>query len=148
MSRGSWDEYFLLIAEDASTRATCPRRSVGCVLVRDKSILSTGYNGSVRRLSHCDAEGCDMVNDHCVRTVHAEANAIAQAAREGARTMGATAYVTHFPCWTCTKLLLNAGVLRIVSAAAYNNDERVRAACEALGVEILCLKDDSQGARR
>ena len=96
-SRVTWDEYFMNIARVVATRATCDRKHVGAVLVRDKTILSTGYNGSIRGLPHCTEVGCLMENDHCVRTVHAEANAILQAARHGVRIEGADIYVSDVP---------------------------------------------------
>ena len=107
--RASWDEYFMNIAREVSTRSTCDRKFVGAVIVRDKSILATGYNGSIRGLPHCDEEGHLMEDGHCVRTVHAEANAIVQAARNGVRIEGATIYVTASPCWGCFRLIANAG---------------------------------------
>jgi len=116
--RATWDEYFLRIAREVSTRATCSRRSVGCVLVREKKILATGYNGSIRGLAHCTDVGCLMEEDHCVRTVHAEANAIIQAAQP---LEGATAYVTSLPCWSCFRMLANAGIVRIVFDEMYPN---------------------------
>ena len=107
--RVSWDEYFMNIAREVSTRSTCDRKFVGAVIVRDKSILATGYNGSIRGLPHCDEEGHLMEDGHCVRTVHAEANAIVQAARNGVRVEGAHIYVTASPCWGCFRLIANAG---------------------------------------
>src|SRR5262245_45743700 len=88
--RASWDEYFMNIAREVATRSTCDRKFVGAVVVRDRSILATGYNGSIRGLAHCDEEGHLMEEGHCVRTVHAEANAIVQAARNGVRIDGAS----------------------------------------------------------
>lgn len=133
--RKSWPEYFMDIALEVATRATCPRKHVGCVLVEHggKSILATGYNGSVRGGAHCDQEGCDIVESivagevvkNCVRTVHAEANAVAQAAARGVKISGAIAYVTAFPCWPCFKLLANAGVREVVFADAYKPDPRI-----------------------
>lgn len=125
MPRASWDDYFMRMAVAASTRATCDRLHVGCVIVRDRSVIATGYNGSVRGLPHCDDVGHDIVDGHCVRTVHAEANAIAQAAHRGAATDGATAYVTHVPCWPCFRLLVNAGVMRVAYGTPYRGDERI-----------------------
>src|SRR6478752_7299854 len=92
--RGSWDVYFMRIARDVATRATCDRKLVGAVIVRDKNILATGYNGSIRGLGHCDDEGHMMEEGHCVRTIHAEANAVIQAAKNGIRIEAATIYVT------------------------------------------------------
>jgi dCMP deaminase len=135
MSRQSWTEYLLAIAQAVSTRATCDRLHVGCVLVDDgHTILATGYNGSVRGREHCDDVGHDMVEGHCVRTVHAEANAIAQAASNGVRIWGATAFITAYPCWQCAKLLANAGVVHVVCAKAYRIDERV---AKVLYVDIV-----------
>lgn len=118
-ARPSWTRYFLDLARSVSTRATCPRRSVGCVLVRDRQVLATGYNGSMSGAAHCTEAGCLMVDEHCARTIHAEANAIAQAARSGVRLEGATCYVTTRPCWGCLKLLVNAGVTEVQYDEAY-----------------------------
>jgi len=109
------------IAREAATRSTCDRKHVGAVIVRDRSILATGYNGSVRGLPHCDDVGHLMEDHHCVRTVHAEANAIVQAARNGTRLEGAEIYVTCSPCWSCQKLILNAGIVSIVFAEDYRD---------------------------
>jgi dCMP deaminase len=117
--RPTWDEYFLDIAFSVAERSTCDRAHVGAVLVRDKRILATGYNGSPAGLPHCDEVGHLMVDGHCVRTLHAEQNAIIQAALHGVSSEGATAYVTHQPCLTCAKMLINAGVKRVVYAGSY-----------------------------
>lgn len=122
MNRPSWDDYFLDLADHASTRATCPRLSVGCVLVdADRQIVSTGYNGSPRGTVHCSEAGCLLSSNHCIRAVHAEANAVAQAARRGASLGGSTAYVNVHPCPACYNLLVQAGVRRIVYRTAYKN---------------------------
>ena len=118
--RPSWDEYFLKLAMIASERATCPRMHCGCVLVKDKYVLSTGYNGSLPGLDHCEDVGCLIVDNHCVRTNHAEMNAIAQAARHGISIDGAIAYVTNMPCTTCAKALLAAGIVRVVIFSDYH----------------------------
>jgi dCMP deaminase len=106
----NWDRYFLDIAKTVSTRGTCPRLQVGAVIVRDRNILCTGYNGSIRGSAHCTDKGCYMVENHCVRTVHAETNAILQAAKNGVDIKDAYCYVTHSPCINCLKHLLNAGI--------------------------------------
>ena len=98
-SRVDWHTYFMNIARQAATRSTCDRKHVGAVIVRDKTILSTGYNGSIRGMPHCDDVGHLMENGHCVATVHAEANAIIQAAKNGVRIDGAELYTTASPCW-------------------------------------------------
>ena len=118
-ARPGWDEYFMEIAHTVATRATCPRASVGAVLVRDHRILTTGYNGAPRGIAHCTEAGCIVVNDHCQRATHAEANAIVQGALHGVGLQGATAYCTHQPCGNCSKLLISAGVTKIVYDQPY-----------------------------
>ncbi len=118
-ARPGWDEYFMQIARTVATRATCPRASVGAVLTRAKRILTTGYNGAPRGVSHCTDAGCIMVDRHCLRATHAEANAIVQGALHGVSLDGATAYCTHQPCAGCSKLLISAGIVRIVYGDAY-----------------------------
>lgn len=122
--RKNWDEYFMDIARMAATRSTCDRKHVGAVIVRERAILSTGYNGSVPGAPHCDDVGHEMENGHCVRTVHAEANAIIQAARNGVRTDRATIYTTASPCFSCFKLIVGAGIETIVFGEMYR-DERI-----------------------
>lgn len=107
------------VARTVATRATCPRASVGAILVREHRILTTGYNGAPRGVAHCSDIGCEMVAGHCVRSTHAEANAVVQGALHGVGLDGATAYCTHQPCVNCAKLLISAGVVRIVYDAAY-----------------------------
>jgi dCMP deaminase len=134
--RASWDEYFMNIAREVSTRSTCDRKFVGAVIQRDKSILATGYNGSVRGLPHCDEDGHLMEDGHCVRTVHAEANAIVQAARHGVRIDGASIYVTASPCWGCFRLIANAGISRIAFGEFYR-DQRIFEVATRLGIELV-----------
>jgi len=112
--RPDWDEYFLKLAMLASERATCPRMHCGCVLVKDKNVIATGYNGSIPGDDHCEDVGCMVVDNHCVRTVHAEMNALIQAAKRGHAVEGATAYITNTPCTTCAKALITAGIKRVV----------------------------------
>ena len=112
--RPSWDEYFLAIAKETAKRATCKRAKHGCVLVRDNAVISTGYNGSPPGVEHCLDKGCLMLNEHCERCNHAEMNAICQAAKRGASTEGATAYVTGEPCLECVRTLLCAGISKVV----------------------------------
>ena len=136
--RPSWDEYFLKLAMLASERATCPRMHCGCVLVLDRNILATGYNGSLPGLPHCYDEGCLMVNDHCVRTNHAEINAICQASRHGISLAGATAYVTNMPCTNCAKALVGAGIKKVVVFTNYH-DTLAEMFFKEAGVELLRL---------
>lgn len=139
-SRASWDRYFMQIALDVSTRSTCDRKFVGAVIVRDKMILSTGYNGSIRGLPHCDEVGHEMDNGHCVRTVHAEANAIVQAARTGSNIDGSDIYVTASPCYNCFKLIANSGIKRIFYGELYR-DERIKIHAKEAGIELIHLTD-------
>lgn len=119
--RSNWKEYFMVLAHHVATRATCNRKHVGAIIVRDNTILSTGYNGSVRGMDHCDDVGHMMEDGHCIRTVHAEANAIAQAAKNGVSIEGATIYTTASPCWYCFKLSVNSGIKRIIYGENYRN---------------------------
>ena len=134
--RASWDQYFMQIGREVATRSTCDRKHVGAVIVRDKNILATGYNGSIRGLGHCDEEGHMLEDGHCVRTIHAEANAIIQAAKNGVRIEGASIYVTASPCWGCFKMIANAGLTRIVYGAFYR-DQRIFDFAQKLGIELL-----------
>lgn len=143
--RVDWHTYFMNIARVVATRATCDRKHVGAVIVRDKNILSTGYNGSIRGLPHCDDVGHDMVGGHCVRTVHAEANAIIQAARHGVRIDGADIYTTASPCWECFKLIANAGIKRIFYGEFYR-EEKVFQIARELGIELIKIGTDGEGA--
>jgi dCMP deaminase len=138
--RVSWDRYFMDIARVVASRATCDRKHVGAVLVRDKTILATGYNGSIRGMPHCIEVGHMMENDHCVATIHAEANAIIQAAKNGVMIDGATIYVTASPCWSCFKQIANAGVRRIVYGEFYR-DQRIFDVARRLGIDLHHLPD-------
>jgi dCMP deaminase len=137
--RSSWDEYFMEIARQVASRATCDRKHVGAVLVRDRIILSTGYNGSIRGMPHCDEVGHLMENGHCVATVHAEANAVLQAARTGVRIEGSALYTTASPCWPCFKLVANAGIVRIVYGEFYR-DQRIFDVAARLEIELVSLE--------
>jgi dCMP deaminase len=133
--RQGWDEYFMGIAQQAATRSTCSRLKVGAVLVSDRRILATGYNGSVHGLPHCDDVGCQMEDGHCVRTVHAEVNALIQA---GPLSAGADLYVTASPCWACFKCVANAAVKRIVFGKFYS-DARTLETARLCGIECVEL---------
>jgi len=126
--RPSWDDYFLELANAASNRATCDRGKSGCVIVRDKQVLATGYVGSPAGLPHCDDVGHLIkkviqengeISEHCLRTVHAEQNAICQAAKRGISIEGATIYTRMTPCRTCAMLLINCGIQRVVCERKY-----------------------------
>lgn len=143
--RKTWDVYFLDVAEQVSTRSTCDRKHVGAVVVLDRRIVATGYNGSIRGEPHCDEAGHDLVESigadgklapNCVRTVHAEANAIAQAAAHGVALRGATLFVNTYPCWPCFKLLANAGVVEVVYRDGYRVDPRVLESAARIGLLV------------
>jgi dCMP deaminase len=127
--RPSWDEYFMKIAEDVATRSTCIRRSVGAIIVKEKRILATGYNGAPTDISHCTPETCLRTKynvpsgerHELCRGLHAEQNAIIQAAYHGASIKGAVIYVTHQPCSICTKMLINAGIKKVICKSPYND---------------------------
>jgi len=127
------------IATDVATRATCDRKYVGAVIVRDRTILSTGYNGSIRGMDHCDDAGHMMEDGHCVATIHAEQNAIIQAAKNGTAIDGSIIYTTASPCWPCFKMIANAGMKRIVFAEFYR-DERIFSVAEKIGVTLEHLE--------
>jgi dCMP deaminase len=135
VNRPSWDEYFMQIAHMVATRATCPRRSVGAVIVLDKRILATGYNGAPIGLAHCTEVGCHIVAGHCIRALHAEQNAILQAALNGVSTRGATIYVTCQPCNHCAKMIINAGIQRVVFEGDYPDEFALELFAEA-GVQL------------
>jgi dCMP deaminase len=136
--RVDWHTYFMNIARQAATRSTCDRKHVGCVIVRDKTILSTGYNGSIRGMPHCDDVGHLMENDHCVATVHAEANAIIQAAKNGVAIDAGELYTTASPCWGCFKLIANAGIRTIYFGEFYRDTRSVEVAAQ-LGIALVDL---------
>jgi dCMP deaminase len=123
--RPSWDEYFMQLAIYASSRSTCDRLHVGAVIVKDNCVLTTGYNGSITHLPHCNEVGCLIVDNHCVRTIHAEINAIDQAAKYGREIKNASMYVSAFPCWNCFKTIVNSGIIEIVYNESYRPDENV-----------------------
>ncbi len=134
--RMSWQDYFMNIAKQVAGRSTCDRKKVGCVIVADKTILSTGYNGSIRGMPHCDEVGHEMENDHCTATIHAEANAIIQAAKNGIKIGGAELYTSASPCWSCFKLIANSGIRKVYYGEFYR-DEKSRKVAKQLGIELV-----------
>jgi dCMP deaminase len=141
MERASWHRYFINIAHEVATRATCDRKHVGCVIVRNKNILCTGYNGSIVGTPHCDDVGHMMEDGHCIRTVHAEVNAIAQAAKHGVSVDNAIAYVTLMPCWGCIKTLMNSGVWRIVYDEFYGSHKALLRTLDT-NIDLYQLRDN------
>ena len=138
--RVSWKDYFMNIAREVATRSTCDRKHVGAVIVREKTILSTGYNGSIKGLPHCDEVGCEMVDGHCVRTTHAEANAIVQAAKNGIQINPSELYVTASPCYDCFKLIANAGI-KIIYYDEFYRDKRIIEKSKEIGIQLASLED-------
>ena len=155
--RPSWDEYFMEIVKMVGSRGTCDRGRSGCVITRDKRIISTGYVGSPIGIGHCDELGHEMntvVHEdghdsrHCIRTTHAEQNAIAQAARFGVALEGATLYCKMTPCYTCAKIIINSGIKRVVCEQDYHagtrSKEIFKEACiqyELLNNEVTAYPD-------
>ena len=136
MQRISWDEYFMAQSHLLSLRSTCSRLSVGATIVKDKRIIAGGYNGSIKGDEHCIDVGCKVIEGHCVRTIHAEINAILQCSKFGVGTEGATIYVTHFPCLNCTKSIIQAGIKEICYANDYRNNEYAQELLEKSGVVV------------
>ncbi len=121
MERISWDQYFMTQSHLLSLRSTCTRLAVGATIVRDKRIIAGGYNGSIAGGTHCADEGCYVIDNHCVRTIHAEVNALLQCAKFGIKTEGAEMYVTHFPCLNCCKAIIQSGITAVYYAKDYKN---------------------------
>ncbi len=151
--RPSWDEYFMTIAELVGSRGTCSRGRSGCVIVKDKRILVTGYVGSPIGLPHCDDEGHEMhkvvgedgtTSEHCIRTAHAEQNAIAQAAKVGVSIEGATLYCHMTPCYTCAKILINAGIKKVISLKDYQASEKTKEVFEKSGIKLQILNSETE----
>ncbi len=115
--RKDWDTYFMDIAYQIKERSTCPRLHVGALIVKNKRIKGTGYNGSPTGLPHCDEEGCYLVDGHCKRTIHAEVNCLLETSPEERK--GATLYVTNQPCPDCQKLIITSGIRRVVYGESY-----------------------------
>ena len=141
-NRVSWETYFMNIATEVATRSTCDRKHVGAVIVRSKNILSTGYNGSIKGLPHCDEVGHEMVDGHCIRTTHAEANAIVQAAKNGVSIDNSEIFVTASPCYNCFKLIANSGIKVIYYRELYR-DQRITDRAKEVGIELVSLEESS-----
>ncbi|MCL6430073.1 MAG: cytidine/deoxycytidylate deaminase family protein [Anaerolineae bacterium] len=150
--RPSWDDYFMDITQRVATRSTCLRRQVGAVIVLDKRILATGYNGAPQGLPHCEETGClreklgipSGERYEICRGLHAEQNAIIQAALHGVSVSGGTMYVTHQPCITCAKMIINAGIRRVVCAQSFP-DELARSFLAEAGVALVLWHPEEQG---
>jgi len=148
--RPSWDEYFMGICDAVAKRATCDRGRSGCVIAKDKRLLVTGYVGSPIGIPHCDEIGHQMKTvvhedgtrtQHCVRTAHAEQNAICQAARSGVSIDGATLYCRMTPCTVCAKMIINSGIKRVVSQKRYHAGAESEALFKEAGIVYGVLED-------
>lgn len=149
--RPTWDQYFLKIVNAIGLRATCNRGRSGCVIVKDNQILAAGYVGSPRGFDHCDDVGHQMKivthedgnsSEHCVRTIHAEMNAICQAAKKGVSLDGATCYSTMIPCRTCAMHLMQCGIVRVVSKNQYQLGGESLEIFQKAGVKVVCVNSD------
>ena len=150
-TRPSWDEYFIGLVDEVARRATCDRGRSGCLMVKDKRIICTGYVGSPPGFQHCDEIGHLMrkvmdedgvVRSHCVRTIHAEQNAICQAARHGTSLEGGTCYCTMEPCRICAMLLVSVGIERVVAKRRYHAGGETRELFRHAGVELTVLDEN------
>ncbi|HNW09344.1 MAG TPA: cytidine/deoxycytidylate deaminase family protein [bacterium] len=146
--RPSWDEYFMNIASQVASRATCDRGRSGCVIAKNKQILATGYVGSPIGLAHCDQIGHQLhsvthedghVSQHCIRTTHAEQNAICQAAKLGIALDGATLYCKMTPCYVCAKMIINVGIKRVVCEKDYHAGDLSKEIFKQAGVELMII---------
>ena len=151
--RPHWDDYFMEICDTVAKRATCGRGRSGCVIAKDNRILVTGYVGSPAGLPHCDEVGHQMkqmihedgsVTQHCVRTVHAEQNAICQAAKNGISIEGATLYCRMTPCRTCAMLIINCGIKRVVCERKYHAGAESEELFSQAGVQLEFFHDEVQ----
>lgn len=150
-TRPSWDEYFMEITNTVAQRATCDRGRSGCIIVKDKQILVTGYVGSPRGLPHCDEVGHlfkkvthedGHETNHCMRTVHAEQNAICQAARTGIALVGGTLYCRMTPCRTCAMLIINCGIIRVVCEKKYHAGAESEEMFHEAGIELVYISTE------
>ena len=150
MTRPSWDEYFLELTETVAKRATCDRGRSGCAIAKDNRILTTGYVGSPPGLDHCDDIGHLMkqvidddgeTRSHCMRTIHAEQNAICQAARHGISLAGATLYCKMEPCRVCAMMIISVGIMRVVARRRYHAAQETREMFKTAGIELHVVED-------
>jgi dCMP deaminase len=151
INRPSWDEYFIELVDKVAERATCDRGKSGCVIVKDKRILCTGYVGSPPGFPHCDEVGHQLkkvinedgnITQHCVRTIHAEQNALAQAAKYGIPLQNTTLYCTMEPCRVCAMLIISVGVKKVVAKKRYHAAQETRDLFHKAGIEFVVMNDE------
>ncbi|MCX6753205.1 MAG: cytidine/deoxycytidylate deaminase family protein [Candidatus Nomurabacteria bacterium] len=149
--RPSWDEYFLEIMDTVAKRASCDRGRSGCVIVKDNRILATGYVGAPAGVKSCDDAGHEMhtvihadgtQSQHCIRTAHAEQNAIVHAARTGVALLGGTLYCNMTPCYACAKMIINSGIVRVVAKKDYHAGERSKEIFKEAGVKYELINNE------
>jgi dCMP deaminase len=150
-NRPTWDEYFMSMLPMIGSRGTCDRGKIGCVATRDNRILVTGYAGAPSGIAHCDGDGHEMhtvvhedgsESRHCIRTTHAEQNAICQAAKMGTSLDDGTLYCKTTPCYTCAKMIINVGIKRVVCGSEYHSSKRSKEIMKEAGVEVVQLSDE------
>jgi len=150
--RPSWDEYFLKLVDEIAKRATCDRGKSGCLIIKDKRILCSGYVGSPPGFPHCDESGHLLkkvidddgtIRQHCMRTIHAEQNAICQAAKYGISLQGTTLYCTMEPCRVCAMLIISVGIKKVVANNKYHAANETRKLFKQAGVELIVLNDET-----
>jgi dCMP deaminase len=144
MERITWDQFFMAQSHLLALRSTCTRLAVGATIVRDKRIIAGGYNGSISGDEHCIDQGCYVVDNHCVRTIHAETNALLQCAKYGTPAAGADIYVTHFPCLPCSKTIIQAGIKNVYYASNYKNNEYATELFKKAGVNVVHIPFDER----
>ncbi|RUL57070.1 MULTISPECIES: ComE operon protein 2 [Lysinibacillus] len=142
MERITWDQFFMAQSHLLALRSTCTRLAVGATIVREKRIIAGGYNGSISGDEHCTEKGCYVVDNHCVRTIHAETNALLQCAKYGTPANGADIYVTHFPCLPCTKTIIQAGIKNVYYATDYKNNQYALELFEKAKVNVVHIPFD------
>ncbi|TDM04395.1 ComE operon protein 2 [Macrococcus carouselicus] len=143
MERIKWQDYFMAQSQLLALRSTCNRLSVGATIVKDNRIIAGGYNGSVAGEAHCTDVGCYIEEGHCIRTVHAEMNALLQCAKLGVSAAGAEIYVTHFPCIHCTKSIIQAGISKVSYAVDYKNHPYAVELLQKAGIQVEKIPFDA-----
>ena len=144
MERITWDQFFMAQSHLLALRSTCTRLAVGATIVREKRIIAGGYNGSISGDEHCTERGCYVVDNHCIRTIHAETNALLQCSKYGTPSNGADIYVTHFPCLQCTKTIIQAGIKNVYYAKDYKNNPYALELFEKAGVHVVHVPFDEK----
>lgn len=144
MERITWNQFFMAQSHLLALRSTCTRLAVGAIIVREHRVIAGGYNGSISGGDHCIDHGCYVIDNHCVRTVHAEMNALLQCAKYGTQTNDAAVYVTHFPCLPCTKSIIQAGISHVYYAQDYKNHAYAIELLQQAGVEVVQVPFDER----